>query len=163
MDMSLSKLKEMVKDREAGRAAAQRVMKSRTRLSKWTTTNKACGILASRPGIEPASPAPRVWSLNLWTTKEVPYIFFIRYIIVLLHQGTLDRTSALWLGATSNSKTVNRKHNLWKDGSTQTGKRVLTYRLKRLSSSSSSSIWDMTFVYSKDLNKLMKYKDTKDW
>ena len=30
MDMSLSKLKEMVKDREAGRAAAQRVMKSRT-------------------------------------------------------------------------------------------------------------------------------------
>ena len=34
MDMSLSKLKEMVKDREAGRAAAQRVMKSRTRLSK---------------------------------------------------------------------------------------------------------------------------------
>ena len=121
-DMSLSKLKEMVKDREAWRAAVHRVAKSQTRLSKWTTTNKACGILVSQPGIEPAPPALRGWSLNLWTAKEVPYIFFLRYITVFLHQGTLDRTSVLWLGATSNSKTVNRKHKLWKDGSTQTGK-----------------------------------------
>ena len=119
-DMSLSKLKEMVKEREAWRAAVHRVAKSRTRLSKWTT-NKARGILVSQPGIEPAPPALREWSLNLWTAKEVPYIFFLRYITVFLYQGTLDRTSVLWLGATSNSKTVNRKHKLWKDGSTQTG------------------------------------------
>ena len=33
MDMSLSKLQEMVKDREAWRAAAHRVEKSQTRLS----------------------------------------------------------------------------------------------------------------------------------
>ena len=64
-DMSLSKLKEMVKDREAWRAAVHRVAKSQTRLSKWTTTNKACGILVSQPGIEPAPPALRGWSLNL--------------------------------------------------------------------------------------------------
>ena len=36
MDMSLSKLLEIVKDREAWRAAVHRVPKSRTQLSNWT-------------------------------------------------------------------------------------------------------------------------------
>ena len=40
MDMSMSKLREMVKDREAWRAAVHGVTKSRTWLSKWTTTAK---------------------------------------------------------------------------------------------------------------------------
>ena len=38
MDMSLSKLQEMVKVREAWRAAVRGVTKSQTRLSDWTTT-----------------------------------------------------------------------------------------------------------------------------
>ena len=36
MDMSLSKPREMVMDREGWRAAVHRVAKSRTRLSDWT-------------------------------------------------------------------------------------------------------------------------------
>ena len=36
MDVSLSELRELVKDREAWRAAIHRVEKSRTRLSYWT-------------------------------------------------------------------------------------------------------------------------------
>ena len=31
-----------------------------------------CGILVSRPGIQPTPPALEVWSPNHWTTREVP-------------------------------------------------------------------------------------------
>ena len=40
MDMSLIKLQEMVKAREAWCAAAHEVVKSQTQLSDWTTTRK---------------------------------------------------------------------------------------------------------------------------
>ena len=48
VDMSLSKLWEMVKDREAVSVAVHGVAKSQTRLSDWTTINpKSCYALES--------------------------------------------------------------------------------------------------------------------
>ena len=40
MDMNLSKLQEIVKDKGAWRAAVHSVAKGRTRLGEWTTTTK---------------------------------------------------------------------------------------------------------------------------
>ena len=36
----------------------------------------ACGILVPQPGIKPVPPTVEVRSLNQWTAREVPEIFF---------------------------------------------------------------------------------------
>ena len=50
MDMSLSQLQEIVKDRKASCAAVSGVEKSWTQLSDWTTTKKADKIIHDTPG-----------------------------------------------------------------------------------------------------------------
>ena len=73
MDMSLSKLWELVMDREAWRAAVHGVAKSRTRLSDWTELNFTRGF----PSVLPT----KVKFLTL--VKNVTYIsygFKIRYL-----------------------------------------------------------------------------------
>ena len=37
----------------------------------------ACEILVPQPGIELVSPALEAWSLNHWTTREIPKSVFL--------------------------------------------------------------------------------------
>ena len=67
MDMSLSKLQEMVKDREAWRAAAHRVEKSQTRLSDSTATTSRLSLWAT------ISPDPQQPRAKCQTTRDSPY------------------------------------------------------------------------------------------
>ena len=39
----------------------------------------ACRIIVPQPGIEPASPAVEAWSLNHWTTREIPVVSFSKF------------------------------------------------------------------------------------
>ena len=77
MYMSLSRLQEIVKDREGWCAAVQGVTKSWILFSDWRVT-------IPRPGIKPMPPALEAWNLNCWTAREVP-IYSISNLHLFFH------------------------------------------------------------------------------
>ena len=59
----------------------------------------ACGIPVPRPGIKPVPPAVEAQSLNHWTTKEVPSLYFlwgISYVSFQCQWQTTFRTLLLF-------------------------------------------------------------------
>ena len=64
IDMSLSQLQEVVKDREAWRAAVHRVAKSRTQLSYWTTTTRWQKLTARQWFLSVLSPASSIFGFS---------------------------------------------------------------------------------------------------
>ena len=40
----------------------------------FLTAPSTCEILVPQPGTEPGPPALEAWSLNHWTTKEIPRV-----------------------------------------------------------------------------------------
>ena len=65
MEMSLSKLQELVMDGEAWRAVIHRVTKSRTRLSDWTELNWYAEYIMKNAGLEEAQVGIKIAGRNI--------------------------------------------------------------------------------------------------
>ena len=71
MDVSFSKLRELVMDREAWRAAVHGVAKSRTRLSDWTELNCSLHFIYKNPLLQFIGPWTLLTLVCLFTFHQV--------------------------------------------------------------------------------------------
>ena len=106
MDINLSKIQEVVKDREAGHAAVHGVLKSQTQLSNWTTAilfatpplNIAINLLSKSCYIETLcfwgqepSVSPFGWQSNKVILSTSPKTLSLRFNLALVHRGQAFR------------------------------------------------------------------------
>ena len=99
-DMSLSKFRELVMDREAWRAAAHGVTKSRTRLSNWTELKGMKTLIPSRErwsGVP--HDGPWAWwglyyEVRYFGVQNTVHFVFLPWLSILLIQQRLQ--SIIW-------------------------------------------------------------------
>ena len=110
MDMSLSKLREMVKDRKAWRAAAYLVTKSRTWVSNWTTATKTSFRAENLPYRYTCKSSPnyvtRMFTATLfvivggkvgWGDNPAVHQYRTRWVIIHLTVLTLHQSFFTWV------------------------------------------------------------------
>ena len=99
MDMSLSKLWELVMDREAGVLWSMRSQRVGHSWVDWTELNTVCGILVPLSGVEPGSPEWKRQVLNTGSSENLPNsndLFVYLLWSLLCEQSHHPRTMIVW-------------------------------------------------------------------